>query len=283
MANGLRVKKYLSFIHQWRARLYPYLQNFALDLGLLESHKDYTRFIILGRYRSGSNYLRGLMNSHSQIVVLGELFQNEKTIGWAYPGYRQSRHVLNLFHDQPVKFLQTRVFRRFPREVQAVGFKIFYYHAQTDNWKPVWTYLIENETIKVIHIKRKNILKTHLSRKLAALTDTWVDTSGSKDSIRQVSLDYEECLQDFVRTREWEETHDQTFAKHPLVQVCYEDLARDYGSELNRIQEFLGVRIETLKPETFKQSNRPISDSISNYYALKQEFIGSPWELFFED
>jgi len=283
MKDGIRPNEFLSAIHQWRSRLYPYLQNVALDLGLLNGHKDYRRFIILGRSRIGSNYLRGLMNSHSQIVVLGELFQNEKAIGWAYPGYRQSRSLLDLFHKQPVKFLQTKVFRQFPREVKAVGFKIFYYHAQTENWKPVWTYLIENETINVIHIKRKNILKTHLSRKLATLTDSWVDISGSKNHIRQVSLDYEECLRDFVSTREWEETYDQMFAKHPIVQVCYEDLARNYISELSRIQEFIGVRIEPLKPDTFKQSSRPISESISNYYELKQEFTGSPWASFFED
>ena len=273
----------ISTYQHWRARLYPYLQNLALDLGLVKGHEDYTRFIILGRSRSGSNFLRGLMNSHSEIVVFGELFQNEKAIGWAYPGYIQTRRMINQFHNEPVKFLQTQVFRRFPTRVMAVGFKIFYYHAQTKNWRPVWDNLINDKTIKVVHIKRRNILKTHLSRKLAAKTDVWVNTSRSEENIQQVIIDDKECLKDFIQTREWEKTYDQLFSAHPVIQIYYEELAQDYVSEIDRVQKFLGVRVETLKPETFKQASRPISKSIANYDDLKQKFIGSPWESFFED
>lgn len=270
-------------INTWRYQLVPYLHNLGRDLGLLEGQTKYTRFIVLGRSRSGSNFLRGLLNSHTQIVVLGELFQHKSAIEWAYPGYRQSRKDLALFHQEPVKFLESRVFKRFPKRISAVGFKIFYYHAQDEDWKPVWKYLIGEQNIKVIHIKRKNILRSHLSRKLAAMTDVWVNTDGNIQDGRTVSLNYEECIQDFTQTRDWENTYDQQFREHKTVEILYEDLAANYVTETQRIQEFLGVDPEALKPVTFKQSSQTLSRAIANYYELKERFAGSIWESFFEE
>jgi LPS sulfotransferase NodH len=273
----------LKKINHWRYQLNPYIENIGLDIGLVDGYRDYTRFIILGRSRSGTNFLRGLLNSHSQIVVLGELFQSKKAIGWAYPGYMKSQKDLALFHEEPVRFLESRVFKRFPRRTSAVGFKIFYYHAQDDLWKPIWSYLVEQKNIKVIHNKRRNILRTHLSRKLAGMTDVWVNTGGDSQDSRRVTLDYDECLKDFTQTREWENTYDALFADHKKVEIFYEDLATDYVSEMQRLQAFLGVDIEEVKPETFKQSHQPLSRAITNYDELKERFAGSPWEPFFED
>lgn len=255
----------------------------ALDLGLLDGHKDYERFIILGRSRSGSNFLRGLLNSHSQLVALGEIFQNQMEIGWAYPGYFQTRRDFSLFLNDPVKFLDTKVYKRFPRHIRGVGFKIFYYHAQTENWKPVWDYLRAQKSIKVIHIKRRNILRTHLSRKLASLESNWVNTIGSQEDHRSLRLDYQECLDDFIQTRGWERDFDQAFADHPITEIIYEDLAEDYMGEMERLQQFLGVNFEQVKPQTFKQSGQLLSQAISNYDDLKARFLGTPWESFFED
>jgi len=270
-------------INHWRYQLIPYIENLGLDIGFLNGYTDYNRFIILGRSRSGTNFLRGLLNSHSQIVVLGELFQSKKAIGWAYPGYLKSQRDLALFHQEPVRFLESRVFKRFPRRVSAVGFKIFYYHAQDDLWKPVWNYLIEQKDLKVIHNKRRNILRTHLSRKLAGMTDVWVNTGGDGKDSRTVLIDYDECLKDFTQTRDWENTYDQLLGDHKKVEIFYEDLAADYVREMRRIQDFLGVDLEEVKPETFKQSHQSLSKAITNYYELKERFAGSPWESFFED
>lgn len=266
-----------------KAELYPYLRNVALDAGLMAGHTDYVKFIILGRSRVGSNFLRGLLNSHSQVTVFGELFQNKEEIGWALPGYYPSKRTLRLFREAPVDFLQQKVFKNFPERVGAVGFKIFYYHAQDEEWKPVWDCLQAMPDLKVIHIKRRNILKTHLSRQRAIKTDRWVNTNGRREPQRSVSLDYRECLDDFIRTRAWEEAYDAYFAGNDTLEVMYEDLAADYQRETRRVQEFLGVSVEAVQPETYKQSRQPLSDAIANYCELKERFQQTPWSLFFEE
>lgn len=261
---------------------YPYMQNYALRIGLKGGHRDYVRFIILGRSRSGSNFLRGLLNSHSQIKVFGELFQNEAGIGWAMPGYRESGPVFSRFRQHPVEFLERDVFTRVPPEITAVGFKIFYYHAQSPNWKSIWDYLRDHKAIHVLHIKRKNILATHLSRKLAVQSDQWVNTTGERQQVKSVNLDFQECLDDFTRTREWENEYEQCFKEHPYMDVFYEDLAADHAAEMLRVQQFLGVSPERLEPETFRQSRRPLAELIVNYQELKDRFTGTPWQTFFE-
>ena len=85
------------------------LQNLCLDKGLIDGHREYERFVILGRARTGSNFLRGLLNSHSQVVAFGEIFREYEftdydTIGWDYPGYGTTKHLLHLVRSEPVFF-----------------------------------------------------------------------------------------------------------------------------------------------------------------------------------
>lgn len=273
----------LRKVRQVRAEVVPYLRNVALESGLMAGQTEYAKFIILGRSRVGSNFLRGLLNSHSQVTVFGELFQNKEEIGWALPGYYQSKRLSQLHCAAPVDFLERKVFRSFPGHVRAVGFKIFYYHAQDEAWKPVWEYLQSLPDLKVVHMKRRNILKTHLSRRRAVKTDRWVNTNGSSEPQRSITLDYKECLDDFIRTRAWEEAYDAYFAGNDMIEVMYEDLAADYQREATRLQNFLGVEFEAVQPETYKQAKRPLSEAIANYGELKERFQQTPWSPFFED
>jgi hypothetical protein len=223
------------------------------------------------------------LGSHGQIIVLGEIFKNYQSIEWGTEGYAQNGKALKLMQSDPPRFLDEVVFKKFPLEIAAVGFKLFYYHAQMVGLKPIWPYLQSRRDIRIIHLKRHNILKTHLSRERAARTDKWADVKGSSEDGQMLTLDYDRLLEDFIQTRSWEEEYDRFFADHPKIEVVYETLTRENATEMRRIQEFLGVECRDLTPETFKQSRRPLSKSIANYFELKERFKGSPWEEFFEE
>ena len=256
------------------------VKSAARDIGLLDGHSDYTRFIILGRSGTGSNFVRRLLSSDKRIIVFGEIFRNCTSIGWDIPGYPQGRRTLSLFRTDPARFLEREVFRKMPQHISAAGFKIFYSHAQNELWKPVWAYLRDQENLKVIHLKRHNILKAHLSLRKAFKTDMWVDTRGAEECSVPMSLDYEDCLQAFTWTRDCEEKYDAFFNGNHKIDVLYEDLCDDCRSELKRIKEFLGVDVE---PSDNRQSRPPLSKAISNYFELKERFRGTSWEEFFED
>lgn len=261
------------------------LHNYAHDLGLMQQQASYTRFIILGRSRVGSNLLRSFLNSHSQIVVFGEIFRRMGNIGWDFSYYPRSKSMLKLMQEDPVSFLETKVYGRFPRHIGAVGFKIFYYHAHDAAAEPVWSYLREHKEVKVVHLRRRNILRTYISREKAMSSNVWKETgSTSKNgSGGPMHLNYADCLREFTTTRHWEEEYDAFFADHAKLNLDYETLAEQPNKELKRIQEFLGVEHEPLRAETRKQAGRRLVDTVENYHELKAQFAGTPWSEFFED
>jgi LPS sulfotransferase NodH len=263
----------------WSPRLY----NWVLDIGLIPGQKDYARFIILTRSRSGSNLLRGLLNAHSQVVAFSEMFKDPNTIGWDIPGYPTSGRALELFRKDTRRFIDKYVFKKYPGHIKAVGFKIFYYHALGTELEPVWNYLKEHRDIHVLHLKRENILKTHLSKTKAQITDNWINLTGEREVVPPILLDYEELLHDFIQTRTWEDEADRIFSNHPKIEVVYEQLARDYAVEMRKIQSFLGLDSEAVAPQTHKQASKPLPEAIANYAELKERFRNTPWESFFTD
>ena len=261
----------------------PTVKNLALDWGLLKGHHNYTKFIVLGRSRTGSNLLRGLLNAHSRVIALGEIFQNPNAIEWGMTDYPRSRSVVALYQTNPAKFLETQVFRKLPEQTLALGFKLFYYHAPSGPRNAVWAYLQNRRDVKIIHIKRHNMLRTHLSRARAERSNTWVNLSGQREDETPLVLDYEACLKDFVQTRQWEQDYDAFFQLHPRVEVLYELLANNHQSEMARLQAFLGVTPEAVRPQTHAQAQQPLSTAIANYAELKARFSQTPWVEFFED
>ena len=265
------------------ARVRRYMRHLAPDRGWIDGSCDYVRFIVLARSRTGSNLLRSLLNAHSKVEAYGEIFRSRDSMDWDHIGYLGSSGSQRLLLDDPIRFVRSQVFRRYPAGTCAVGFKIFYYHAHDSGWKPIWDFLREQSDLHIIHVTRENILETHLSRKRAELTDRWVNTSGEKQEAPAVALDYNECLEDFERTRAQEREYEAFFATQPRLRVTYEDLARDHTTEMMRVFEFLGLPWEPVQPSTYRQSHRSLKESITNFGELKQKFAGSPWEPFFAD
>jgi len=257
----------------------------AIDAGvasrIIPGHTGYQKFIIMGMPRSGSNFLASSLRSGKNIIAFGELF-NEKShqrrdIQWDTPGYRTTEKALRLRDADPVGFLESMVFNRRPVGIEALGFKLFYHHAD-ENWAPVWPYLKEQD-LKVLHLKRKNYLKVHLSMSVARRTREFLSQS-SKPRQLAIHLDYDECLQWFEMTRAWD-TEFNTCFKDNLV-IHYDDLVIDHARCMREIQEYLNVRIsETSSPLT-KQARLPLENAILNFDQLKRQFAGSEWAEFFE-
>ncbi len=67
------------------------------------------------------------------------------------------------------------------------------------------------------------------------------------------------------------------------MDVYYEDLAGSYEDEITRIQAFLGVAYEPVKPPTSKRPSQPLSEQIANYPEIKAQLAGTPWAAFLDD
>jgi LPS sulfotransferase NodH len=259
---------------------------FARDIGILKGQKNYQKFVILGLGRSGSNLIKHSLDSHSKVLVFGELFRHPDRIGWDRYPYNeclQSQHLVAMMHAATDKFLEKEVFRNFSPNISAVGFKIFYHHAQKDSRKKVWSYLRENKEIKIIHLKRRNMLERYLSLKIAQNTNQW--RLGKEDKVEQkaitLTIPFEELAQNFEETKSDQINFDKLFLGNKIIDIFYENLSNSFDAEINRIQNFLDIECESLIPMTKRQRSKSLSETILNYQELKERFRYTPWEKFF--
>ena len=178
------------------------------------------------------------------------------------------------------------IFNRCPRSIKAVGFKIFYYHPLDDSSGYVWQKLLQIEDLYVIHLKRRNILRTLTSRKLAMMTDIWSRKDG--DNVfpvenKRVTFTADELQQGFHKTRDWEKKYALFFANRNVIDIYYEDIVADHFREIKRICNFIGLPEVVLTSENRKQNPEKLSALIANYSEVKRSFANTEWEGFFED
>lgn len=234
----------------------------------LARHRDYRRFIVLTRSRTGSNMLISCLGSHPAIHAESEIFQrlNGRTCG----------EILD------------SVFGERPRRIRAVGFKIFYYHPLDDPHAPVWESLRAMPELYVIHLRRRNLLRTLVSRKIAGVRDIWSsleeeERSGRGSAAKVVTMTADELRAGFRQTRDWEEAYMRMFRVQPLLEVVYEDFVADPGVQFRRITDFLGVRYRPPQTSFRKQNPEPLRRLVSNFDELAREFSGTEWAGFFDD
>ena len=259
-----------------------------LEKGLLPGIHNYQKFIILCTARTGSNFLCSLLQSHIRIRAFAEVFHKDskrKRIFWDYPGYN-SEEFWEMRENNPIKFIDNIVFRDFPKSVSAVGFKLFYNHAQAENEKCIWEHLKQIKYLKIIHLKRQNWLQQYVSLTKARQSKQWVvkaNNSNSKGDSLRLEIDYDNCIEHFQTLQNLQREYDNLFAGHQILEVIYENLAKDYINETKRIQNFLSVPYQKLYPSTYKQSQQPLSEIIINYSELKEKFQETPWIDYFEE
>lgn len=229
-------------------------------------HREFKRFIVLARSRTGSNMLISFLNHHPNIYARGEIFRRLNG--------RDYKDILN------------SAFSKQPYYIKATGFKIFYGHPLDNKSCGIWNDLENMQGLYVIHLKRRNILRTLISRKLANTYGFWAKTnSGSYDTKKKKSIHFsvDELEKGFKRTRTLEDGGDRKFSNHPRMNIYYEDLVNDPEYEFRRIIDFLGLQYARPKTTLKKQNPERACDLVANYEELKAAFDGTEWRMFFED
>jgi|SRR5882724_7132365 len=259
------------------------LARAMLDLRSIAGRADYRRFVILGTARSGSTLLTGHLNAHSEALAFGELFRSPDAIGWDMAPFLtcQGPRLLALYRSDPLEFLHRYVFRRWPRSYAAVGFKLFYHHARSGPHAILWDRLAADESLSILHIKRRNLLEQFYSLQLAHKTEVWSITRPQRARPPAIRLEVEACRKHFAWVREGQQACERLFTGHRMKEVHFEDLAENQDREMAAIQAFLGLRGETTSPKTARQRTEPLSELVANYEELKNAFASGPCAGFF--
>jgi len=230
---------------------------------------NYTKFIILGQGRTGSNLLLSLLASHRQIFVVGEVFNAAEEVRKKIK--KLPRPLKSGEH--PIEYLEAYLYKVQPEHIKAVGFKLFYEHARDNEWKDVWQYLRRSK-VKILHLKRKNLLDRYLSHQLALRSNVWISFKpGNGKFNNPIKLQPQKCFQDFHRTLRRQENIDGFFSENPKLEIIYEELCDNPIENSKNIQDFLGLNYQALSAKTIKQRIKKKSELILNYNDLKEQLI----------
>ena len=223
---------------------------------------DYQPFLILTRSRTGSTFLSTNLDSHPEIWCGGE--------------------KLNFLRGRNLDAVVRHIYVKHPAYVKAVGFKIFYYHPNDTEDSRVWELLNEVPNLKVIHLRRRNVIRTLVSRKIAEQTGSYKANVTDSDGTDRVRFTYDELKLGIEDTLQMESVGIERFYDKECMEITYEELVSSSEAK-NRIQDFLGVSTHWLTTPLKKQNRGALSDLILDYTELKERFVGSDWEYLFDE
>jgi LPS sulfotransferase NodH len=153
--------------------------------------------------------------------------------------------------------------------IKAVGCKIFYYHLTDEEW----TKLASHKGLKILHIMRRNRLRTIVSLEIARRTDRWAQTEASSrfDPIeKEVRLETSNLVTRLDQIATDERLIRERFEDQFMYEVYYEDLVADPISRFEDVTKFLEVQqIDVGKIKLRKQNPEPLSVLISNYKSVR--------------
>ncbi len=275
---------------------------------------SHTRFVVLAHPRTGSTLLARALNSHPRIMCFGEVFNWVLTyVSFAMEGYDESNaDDLNLRTKDPVAFLERRIFCQPPGMTSAVGFKLHYSHCSPPwGYPALLDYLVQDKGIRIIHLRRRNMLKSLASGKIAAITGKYMSirvatrlSSLPKAFIhpvrafrrarviiaqnvrrdrgpRRVTLSVEECKAYFEETKSAVKQHDGLFREHDKLSLFYEEILSARDDVFARAQSFLGVEPQMLTVALTKQSPDNLRTILENYDELREAFADTEYSEFF--
>lgn len=269
---------------------------------------NYVRFIILSGARTGSHMLAQALNSSPRITCFREVFNPvQDFIQFDVEGYDNFRaRDISLRSDDPVRFLEERIFCRYSEDIRAVGFKLHY--GQPIGFPGLRERLAEDREIRVIHLRRHSLLRMLVSLKLARETGVFLVDEGRKADIAtlwtaarhpvkaaarlqrrlrppkpagkarrvKVMVTPEELYEFIVQMRIRAVKHEELFQEHPVCQVFYEDMVDRRREVFEEVQAFLGEEPRRLSVTLRKQNPEPLRELIENYEELYEALRDSP-------
>src|SRR5680860_688635 len=207
--------------------LRKFYHNYRINSGLIRDrlfgNRNYKKIVIICDSRTGSTLLLNMLGFHPEIEVEGERFKNMNK--------RSGNDIWN------------SIFRKRHSRIKYVGFKLFYFHSQGED-KSVWDFINNDKSITIIHLKRENIFRSLVSKKIGLNTKQWTENINSKKNIelskKRVAIDVNECESYFNQISSYQLKTDETYKNYNLIPILYEDLSRNPRLVIDQLYLKLG-------------------------------------------
>ena len=228
-----------------------------------------TKYVLFLVARVGSTYLSTLLNSHPEILALGEELRDlekegaEAQLNWS------------------LKFLTPPLISRH----RARGFNVKLVHLADPTG---FANLLREKESKAIILQRRNRVKAVISRingsRLYKRTGMW----GLFDDTNRLEP-FEVDLEQFDEYLQHREKVDLELEKYvadlgiPMLSVYYEDLLKDETVFLQEIYSFLNVGFAPVEGSTLKITSDNLKEVILNFDDLRSKYAGTVYEPMFDE
>lgn len=230
-----------------RARAVSIYEN-TLQRGYfrLFGHRVDERFAIVANARTGSNYLLAGLRSSAAIRMYHEIFaSHNREVG------KDFERLFSIL-CQPES-----------RRTRMVGFKVFYNHLTEEEWHK----LAAHRDLKILHLTRRNRLRTVVSLEVAFKTGQWTKAgrhSGPKE--KRVELPPARLLERLEQIERGEAAARARFCDRPVLEIVYEDLVQSPHEGFAAVGAYLAV--DDIDPGSIRlkrQNPESLQDLLLNY------------------
>ena len=226
------------------------------------------RAIVLTTQRTGSTFLVACLRSHPEIECAGEILNGDPDE--PRPEYRgplkgllKAARYAESGAWLPGRWIEA-YFRRGHAPVRC--FKAMYNQLS----RPLaMRYFDRNTDIRVIHLRRRNLLKVHVST-LLMTKRRFVQTRVPTEAV-WTRVDPAKAIESMRRAREQYERFHRAFERHPRLEIEYERLFdRQYlqADTAREICGFLGVSTRPMGSNLLKLNPDALRDMVTNYDEL---------------
>lgn len=228
---------------------------------------EYRKFVIISDARTGSTLLMALLDNHPEIIAKGELFKQLR-----------GKTTLDIWND---------LFRKRPKKVKWVGFKLFYDHPWNSGERKVWDLIEEDKGIVIIHLVRNNKIRSYVSKQIGLKTKLWTEGVNQPNTLtledKKVNIDPRQCIENIEKIDRLESDTKKRFRDHNLIPVSYEELSTDKNATMNRVYKELNVTELEIQTNLKKQNPEKLQDLVLNYEELRKYLSNTRWDFCFEE
>ena len=229
------------------------------------------RAVILTTRRSGSTFLVECLRSHPEIECASEILNGQPDDPvpafrgpWKY--VKKWSRIARTGAWMPARWLDA-YYQRGSAKVRC--FKAMYEQLT----RPfALRYVVRNEDIRVIHLRRHNLLKAHISALLMNKREQLQATAPTEAV--WIHVDPARAIRSMRKARARYERFDRAFARHQRLQVAYESLFDGKyldADTCRRVCDFLGVAQHRMESRIVKLNPESLRDMVTNYEELAAE------------
>jgi LPS sulfotransferase NodH len=235
-----------------------------------------SKFVIIGTQRTGTTYIRTMLDNHPDVRCIGEAFLQTKQGSEYFHNFKKNYH--NGFFKNT--FNQNKIIKHYfdvifdQDQYKAIGFKLMLNQSKN----PIKRYIEKND-LKIMIVTRENILKTYISRETAKKSNIF-HLKDYKKKVEKIHLDADQLIGKLKKI-EKENENLLCYTRKDFLHITYEAVLMSAGNEFKRMLRYIGVDEEFILSSPLKKINpNTLPEIVANFSEVERLLMNTRYERY---